>query len=152
MIEIRKSSTADTRTCDWAKVDREQLLESSHQHIVDVQKGMGFLLNHLAEAANKHDFTKIRDLDDFHRDFKTGFKTQDWYEMHKKCERHHLAHPEGIRDDVNLVDVIEYLTDCVMAGLGRSGKVSAIEISNETLQKAFQNTVTLLKDNVRVVD
>lgn len=28
-IQIKKSQTADTRTCDWSKVSKEQLLASS---------------------------------------------------------------------------------------------------------------------------
>jgi len=32
MIEIKKSSTADTRTCDWSTVSKEQLKESSLSH------------------------------------------------------------------------------------------------------------------------
>jgi len=36
MIVIRKSETADTRTCDFANVTKETLLKSSVQHIGDV--------------------------------------------------------------------------------------------------------------------
>ena len=42
MIEIKQSKTADSRTCDWSKVTKEQLLESSIQHIGDIQKGLIF--------------------------------------------------------------------------------------------------------------
>ncbi len=42
LIEIKKSPTADTRTCDVTKVERQQLLDSSRQHIADVAKAMPF--------------------------------------------------------------------------------------------------------------
>lgn len=42
MIVIRPSPTADTRTCDWSKVTKEQLLESSIQHIGDIHAGLDF--------------------------------------------------------------------------------------------------------------
>lgn len=64
--------------------------------------------------------------------------------------RHHLNEPDGIREDVNLVDVLDFIADCVMAGMARSGSVYPLELPNELLQKAFQNTVELLKSNVQV--
>jgi len=57
----------------------------------------------------------------FYKDFKNDFKTQDWYELHKNKERHHLSVESGIPSDVNLIDVIEFLIDGVMAGMARSG-------------------------------
>lgn len=50
-ISIRKSPTADTRTCDFASVTKEVLLESSKQHIQDVQAAMGFFGIALCEQA-----------------------------------------------------------------------------------------------------
>lgn len=42
VIEIRKSATADSRTCDVSQVSKETLLASSRQHIGDVVKAMAF--------------------------------------------------------------------------------------------------------------
>ena len=42
-IEIEKSPTADTRTCDWSKVTKQELLKSSKMHIKDVIKGNGLV-------------------------------------------------------------------------------------------------------------
>ena len=39
MINIHKSKTADTRSCDYLKVTKEQLHDSSVQHIGDVKLG-----------------------------------------------------------------------------------------------------------------
>jgi hypothetical protein len=51
MIEIRKSETADTRTCDFTKVDRATLLASSIQHVGDVHQALGFFSAELLRAA-----------------------------------------------------------------------------------------------------
>lgn len=151
-IIIKKSQNADTRTCDFTKVEKDTLLSSSFQHIGDVQKGMAFLVERLTEAGNRHDWTKItpEGISAFHKDFVTGFKTQDWYTMHKATERHHISVPEGVRDDINLIDVMEHIVDCVMAGMGRSGSVYINKIDDAVLQRAFMNTVELLKANVTV--
>jgi len=70
---------------------------------------------------------------------------------HRRIHRHHLNYEDGVPKDVNLLDVLEYVADCVMAGMARSGSVYEVKISDELLQRAFQNTVELLKKNVVVV-
>jgi hypothetical protein len=153
MIEIQKSKTADTRTCDFTKVTKETLLASSVQHIEDVRKGFEFFKSKMDWAAENHDFDKIRGIDGFHADFVTGFKNHSWWDFHKGyAARHHLLEKEGVRDDVNLVDVLDMIVDCVMAGMGRSGSVYPLKIEPEVLKKAFDNTVELLKSQVVVKD
>ena len=73
MISIRKSETADTRTCDFTKVSRETLLASSIQHVGDVHQALAFFAGEIVRAAGRHDYDKLSDIDGFHRDFKTGF-------------------------------------------------------------------------------
>lgn len=152
MIQIKKSTTADTRTCDWSKVTKEQLLESSNQHRADVLRGMDFFRQMISVAAVEHDMDKINDISGFHRDFQTGFKQTAWWDNHRKIARHHLLAEDGIPENVNLIDVLDMITDCVMAGMGRSGSVYPLNIAPETLMKAFQNTVELLKEQVQVVE
>lgn len=154
MIEIRKSPTADTRTCDVSKVERQQLLDSSRQHIADVAKAMAFLSSKLFASAAEHDYDKLTEIDWFFDDFKNKFEfgSTGWWDNHRKIHRHHLGHADGVPQDVNLMDVLEYISDCVMAGMARSGEVYALEMSDEILQKAFANTVRLLKDQVKVVE
>lgn len=151
-IEIRKSPTADTRTCDWLTVSKDQLHASSVQHIEDVSKGLCFFVDKLTKAAVCHDSDKIDDIDGFHRDFITGFVSTTWWENHRRVNRHHLNMPDGIPEDVNLIDVLEHITDCVMAGMARSGSVYELKLDSEILQRAYQNTVELLKQQVVVVD
>ncbi len=151
MITIQQSKTADTRTCDVSKVSKEQLLLSSYQHVQDVAKGMQFFSAMLLEAANRHDHDKFSDIDHFYADFKTGFKETGWWDNHRKVNRHHLLASDGVPGDVNLIDVLDMIVDCVMAGMGRSGSVYPLEIKPETLMDAFNNTVELLKSQVIVV-
>jgi hypothetical protein len=149
-ITIKKSKNADTRTCDWHKVSKEQLLADSKSHIIDVRNGLRFLISMMQDAGLYHDLTKRTDIDQFHEDFKTGFKTTKWWEMHQIKERHHFKNKEFIQDDVNLVDVLEQIVDGVMAGMARSGEYRAEPISNELLQKAYANTAKLLLSKVEV--
>jgi len=151
MIHICPSPTADTRTCDYAAVTKKQLRESSIQHIRDVRDGFYFLIERLQVAAECHDYDKLTELAWFRRDFITGFKKTGWWDNHRQVNRHHLAQADGAREDVNLIDVLEYIVDCVMAGMARSGTVTPVDIDPDVLLKAFQNTVELLKSQV-VVD
>ena len=57
---------------------------------------------------------------------------------------------DGIPADVNLIDVLDFIADCVMAGMARSGSVYPLKLSPELLERAFQNTVELLKAQVVV--
>jgi len=152
MINIQTSQYADTRTCDFKNVSKQQLMDSSRQHIGDIVKAMAFFAAKIVEAAGEHDYDKMTEIDLFHSEFVEGFKTTEWYDNHRKIHRHHLDQDDGIPDDVNLIDVLEYVADCVMAGMGRSGKVRELELSNETLRRAFENTVVLLKSQVVVGD
>jgi len=152
MIEIKKSETADTRTCDFANTTKETLVASSRQHISDVAKALFFFSGKLAEAAGVHDYDKLLAIDWFHEDFVTGFKQTGWWDTHRKIHRHHLDKADGVPVDVNLVDVLEHIADCVMAGMARSGSVYELKLDDALLRRAFQNTVTLLKSNVRVCE
>lgn len=150
MITIRKSPTADTRTCDFANVSKDVLLASSVQHIADVRSGLNFFRQKLSEAVLRHDFDKIADINGFHRDFVTGFKQTTWWDNHRRVNRHHLLQPDGVPQDVNLIDVLDMIADCVMAGMARSGSVYDLNIDPEVLARAFTNTVELLRNEVAV--
>lgn len=150
MIEIQKSETADTRTCDFANVSKETLLASSKQHIGDVRRALDFFMAQVCKAGQNHDPDKLTDIDGFHADFVTGFKQTAWWDRHRKLNRHHLTQDDGIPVDVNLIDVLDFIADCVMAGMARSGSVYELKLPPELLERAFQNTVELLKRQVVV--
>ena len=151
MIRIQKSETADTRTCDFAHVSKETLLASSRQHISDVRRALDFFMAQVCAAGQRHDFDKLTDIDDFHADFLTGFQRTTWWDRHRRLNRHHLSKDDGVPVDVNLIDVLDFIADCVMAGMARSGSVYPLSLSPELLERAFQNTVDLLKREI-VVD
>ena len=150
MITIKPSPTADTRTCDFANVSKETLLESSRQHVGDIAKAFEFFKEMIDRQVEIHDHDKFSDIDGFHRDFVTGFKEHSWWDNHRKVNRHHLLQEDGIPSDVNLIDVLDLIVDCTMAGLARSGDVFPITISPDVLMTAFKNTCDLLKANVTV--
>lgn len=156
MIRIKRSPTADSRTCDPMTVSKETLLKSSIEHIGDVRRALEFFIDELHMAGVAHDVDKIGDVEGFHRDFQggEGFTKKAWYQNHIKVNRHHLLEPGGCPDDVNLIDVLDMVADCVMAGMARSGDVYPFpqEKLPELLTKAFNNTVELLKQNVEVAE
>lgn len=78
------------------------------------------------------------------------FVSGEWYQLHINTERHHLL--SRCPEDVNLLDVIEMIVDCVCAGKTRSGEVRNLEISTEILEKALKNTVKLVDDMTYVVE
>jgi len=151
-LKIKKNKTADTRTCDYANVTKETLIESSKQHIQDVGLAMSMFSTMLSDAAIKHDSDKLSGIDHFHSDFLTGFREIGWYENHVKINRHHLESDKGIPADVNLIDVLEMIADCMMAGMARSGEPYPIMLPPDVLQRAFQNTAKLLKEMIIVKD
>lgn len=151
-ITIGKSQTADTRTCDFANVTKGTLLASSVQHIGDVRLAFNFFVEQIRKAQWDHDRDKITDIDGFHADFVTGFKQTGWWDRHRKLNRHHLLQEDGIPADVNLIDVLDFIADCVMAGMARSGSVYELHLPPELLERAFQNTVEMLKREVVVKD
>lgn len=152
MIHIKKSKTADTRSCDYKNVTKEQLLKSSVQHIDDVMKGMQFFISLMHRTATSHDSDKLSGIDWFHSDFVTGFKGTGWWDNHRKVNRHHLLADDGVPDDVHLIDVLDMIANCVMAGMGRTGEVYPLDIDADVLMRAFQNTAELLKSQVMVED
>lgn len=149
-IRIEKSPTADTMLCDFPNVNQGTLFTSSVQHIADVRNGLRFFCKKIADAAMVHDHDKLTDIEGFHRDFVTGFTQTTWWDNHRKVNRHHLLQADGVPADVNLIDVLDMIADCVMAGMARSGSVYPLNIDSEVLRRAFDNTVELLKAEVEV--
>jgi hypothetical protein len=115
-----------------------------------VVKGLSFFSALLMKAAGDHDRDKLTSIDWFHSDFVTGFKSNTWWENHRRITRHHISKEDGVPRDVNLIDVLEHVVDCVMAGMGRSGSVYELKLPDELLQRAFKNTTDLLKSQVIV--
>lgn len=149
-IRIKKSQTADSRTCDYKNTSKETLLASSKQHIDDVQRGLLYWAGQLMAAASRHDYDKVTDIDGFYEDFSSGFKKTDWWDRHRKLNRHHINMTDGIPEDVDLVDVMDHIVDCVMAGMARAGEVYPLDLPPKLLKTAFNNTVEKMKKVVVV--
>jgi hypothetical protein len=147
MIRVAHSPTADSRSCDFAAVSKEQLQASSELHIADVQRGLKFFARMIERQAAVHDIDKLSAIDEFHEDFRHGFKDGHtrWLEEHYSLNRHHLNAPDGVPDDVNLIDVLDFIADVVMAARARTGRLTRpIEIDPTILEQAFNNTVRIL--------
>lgn len=147
-IIVQKSENADTRSCDFKSVTQEQLLESTISHKQDVRNGIQFVIDYLEASAIAHDKSKIATIDWFYSCFRTGFKDDSWLAMHRSIEKHHLSSEYPL----NLMDIIEHIVDCVVAGYARTGTVYDITVSDEILREAVKNTVEYIKENIEVVE
>lgn len=155
MIEITKNPNGDTRTAP-KNITYEQFQEANDMHIEDVRAVMYELSRMVDSVGEHHDCTKKSQERMFYRDFLstlhdgTDFVCAEWYQLHVMAERHHLF--SHCPDDVNLIDVLEMIADCVCAGLSRSGEVRGLEINSEILNKAVKNTAELVKTMIVVKD
>ena len=150
-IIIYKNPNGDTRTAP-KDISFEQFQEANDMHMQDVRNVMNKLAFEIIDAGDCHDYTKKSHEKLFYKNFLstmndgTDFVNDEWYQLHIRRERHHLL--SRCPEDVNLIDVLEMITDCVCAGKARSGEVRPIEINTEILEKALTNTVDLVKNMV----
>lgn len=153
LVEIHKNPNGDTRTAP-KDVTFEEFVKANEMHRLDVGYVMRELSFDFWEAATKHDYTKHTYENQFFDDFMSAlnygasFTESEWYKRHIEEERHHLL--SRCPDDVNLLDVIEMIVDCVCAGKTRSGEVRPFEISDDILRLAVKNTVKLIDENTIV--
>ena len=155
-VKIKQNKLGDTRTATKVPTFYE-FADSNQLHCRDVRELMDAIAVDIMEQGRNHDITKkeepykslfYRELCEKIEGKIDNFTKGEWYPMHCKVERHHLN--EYCPCDVNLIDIIEMICDCVCAGLARSGNVYPIEISSEILQKALQNTVQMCIDAVEI--
>ena len=155
MIKIKRTRNADSRTAD-ENLNHESLKIATVEHIHNVADGMQFLATKITDRGYVHDYTKQKYFDEFADNVLaryTGeeFITREWYQKHISEERHHLN--SNCPLDVNLIDVLEMIVDCVMAGKGRSGYVNpqVLKLKDPALlERAYWNTVILVDENVEI--
>ena len=156
MITIKRNTLGDTRTAEKFPTISE-FIDSNVNHRRDVETLMKFISRKISAAGMDHDWSKTREpyesmfYQNMYETMVHGAQFEDgkWAKLHyEELERHHLK--RHVPEDVNLVDVIEMICDCVAAGLARSGSVRDINIDSDTLQKAVKNTVKMLTDEVEV--
>lgn len=152
MITVKHSPEADTRTAQYMPT-KDELLKATMFHIKDVQNGCEFFAQKLIDAGKKHDHTKIEYLQEFFDDFvgraedTRSFKQKSWWQKHL-TERHHLN--DRVPPDVNLIDVMEMIIDCTMAGAARNGAVFDVKINSAVLERAVRNTQEMLEKEIVV--
>ena len=153
MVTIYKNPNGDTRTAP-KNVSFEEFQEANDMHREDVNQVMYELSQMIDKRGENHDCTKKSQERMFYKNFLstmnegTDFVNDEWYQLHIKAERHHLL--SHCPDDVNLIDVLEMISDCVCAGMSRSGEIRDLEIDSDILNRAVQNTAKMIKDMVEV--
>ena len=153
MIKIKKNPNGDTRTAP-KNVSFEEFQKANDMHISDVNNVMHELSRMVDNRGTNHDYTKKSQEKLFYENFfstmnkRTDFTKDEWYQIHIKEERHHLL--SNCPNDVNLIDILEMIVDCTCAGLARSGEVRPMEINDDILHKAIENTDELIKSVVEV--
>ena len=124
-VIIRRNPNGDTRTAP-KNVTREEFHKANMEHIFDVMHVMAEVGTMVTSMGENHNWTKLDYEDLFYKNFLstincgTDFVSDEWYQKHILLERHHLSN--RCPDDVNLLDVIEMIVDCVCAGKTRSGR------------------------------
>lgn len=151
---IKFNPNGDTRTA--INTSYEAFHAANVSHIEDVELAMLEIMLRFKARSKRHDWTKLSEEKQFYADYLdtinngADFSKSKWANLHYTTERHHLS--RRCPEDVNLIDVIEMICDCVCAGLARSGEVRPLEISPEILQKAVSGTVKLIIDNIEVTE
>lgn len=152
-VIIHKNPNGDSRSAPKG-TNFNQFLEARVIHRNDVKAVMRVLSEIVEQKGEIHDWTSTEYAEEFFKDFSevlndgSVFEDGKWWNRHINLERHHLS--SKCPDDVNLLDVIEMVADCVCAGKTRSGEVRDVEISTDILEKALKNTVKLV-DEMTVV-
>lgn len=152
-IVIKKNPNGDTRTAP-KNITIEQFAEANDSHISDVSRIMKKMSELVEASGRNHDWTKKFYENEFYKDFcgtmnnGENFVEGQWYQKHITLERHH---PNSFcHKDINLIDILEMVVDCTVAGLARSGKTFPISIDKDILSKAVDNTMELIKNMVEV--
>ena len=154
-IKICRNTNGDSRVATKVPTFRE-FHRSNAEHCENVREMMVNFAEDIKWQGKKHDWTKEEEpyTSMFYRDLcntiegKMKFEDGEWSKLHYATERHHLL--RNVPDDVNLIDVIEMIADCVCAGMARSGRVRPLEIDESILMKAVNNTVKLMAESVEL--
>ena len=154
-IKIYRNTNGDSRVA--TKIPNfSEFNASNYAHRVNVRDMMFNFAKDIESQGETHDWTKAKEpyRSMFYRDMcntiegRMKFEDGEWNKLHYATERHHLL--RNVPDDVNLIDVIEMIADCVCAGMARSGEVRPLEIDESILTKAINNTVKLMAESVEL--
>ena len=157
-VEIRHNAYGDSRTAPRAPTIGE-FERANAAHKEHVRKMMFGISEDIKTQARNHDDTKIYEplKSLFYRELCAkvdgkidSLEAGEWYQTHINAERHHLN--DHCPEDVNLIDVLEMICDCVCAGMARKGNVYPVTISSEILQKAVENTTNMCIEAVEMIE
>ena len=154
-IKIIKNPHGDTRHAPKDTTFAE-FHQANFDHILDVQAVMFALAKRLEKQGEDHDRTKLEYEERFWRDFQAAllngedFTKSWWYLMHVHEEKHHPL--SNCHHDINLLDVIEMIVDCVCAAKTRAGSLGQLKLDEDILRLAFRNAVMLVDDMTEVVE
>lgn len=149
-IYVTPSPNGDTRTAKDTSFKAFNQDITSHKQ--DVSNVMNAIAEEVIEVGVNHDYTKITNEELFYKDFVStiqnndNFLDKEWWQIHLQ-ERHHLNH--RVPEDVNFIDIIEMIVDMMTAGKARSGKVYPINLEDNILRKAFENTIKLIDEHTK---
>lgn len=153
-VKINHNSNGDTRTADHIPT-YEEVCKANEMHIEDVEKVMSEIGWELLNRGHNHDITKSvlskMFYDNMIKTINGDIKFEDgeWANIHYNNERHHLR--RVVPEDVNFIDILEMICDCVCAGKARSGK-DFVDVCMDypTLLTAYENTVKMINEHVVV--
>ena len=152
---MRKVIVKKTENPEYGYNSKEQLLRDTNQHRQDVGNVLGELSLYLFERGVAHDWSKLAFFEQFSQDTlerqdTPDFKSRPWYKIHTTKERHHIN--ANVPEDVDLIDLLEMIVDCVVAGKTRSGEVNNdfLILKDNILEDAYWNTVKKITDTVIV--
>lgn len=150
---IKNITIRRTINPEYGYDDINELRADTLQHIHDVSKIMGCIGCEVIERGYSHDWSKLGYFTNFANDTlerqdTPDFKSRNWYKIHTSLERHHIN--ANVPENVNLIDILECIVDCIVAGKARTGMVDKefLIIPDEVILLSYWNTVNLLIDNV----
>ena len=150
-IVLKDTSKGDSRTSGGSP-SLDDVLTATRIHQVEVDETMTFLADELKFMGRMHDWTKTENFEKEYgwlvtKDIKDGdFLASDWWWKHLTLERHHVKDYAHL--DVNLLDVLEFIVDRVVAEKGRAGRINMnyLDLDPLVLVRAYYNTIKLLDD------
>ena len=154
IIILNDTSKGDSRTSGTTP-NLKEVYNATETHINDVDNTLEYWKSLISERMGKHDYTKLENFENeygylvTHNIRDEEFLKSNWWHKHITEERHHLI--EYVPIDVNLIDVLEMISDRVTAEKGRTGEINTnyLKLDKDTLYRAYWNTVKLLDDNTK---
>lgn len=149
VISINKSPKTVKRDGD---ISYQDLRRSTKMHQSDVKRVLYYIADRLKKIGDIHDWSKDTLAELYYNDYVDSKRNNkdmhkgEWYKYHFEHERHHLMN--SVPEDVNLLDVIEFIADCCCDGIAESGEPEKMEISDKLLRQAFDNTIKMITRSI----